>query len=152
MSYKTYKQGVFHPLHSEKYVGKYPIFYRSNLEKKACHWLDDNNKVMKWGIESIAIPYYKPNKDGSPPKQHRYYPDFNVTFNTDKGIQKYIIEIKPYKQTLPPGKAGKKKASTIFYEQYTYAVNQCKWETTRDWCKKNNYKFLVVTEKDLPDY
>ena len=35
------------------------------------------------------------------------------------------------------------------YENYTYVINQCKWEAARKWCDKHGYKFLILTEKEL---
>ena len=146
---KPYKQGIFNPIYPQKYKGTMPIIYRSGLEMKAMRWLDSNNRVLEWGSESIVISYQKPNIRTGKLTKHRYYPDFNVVFKTDKGIQNYIIEVKPHKQTIPPQSHGNKKASTILYEQNAWVTNTCKWAHAKDWCAKNNYKFLIITEKDL---
>jgi len=148
---KPYKQGIFNPIYPQKYKGTMPIIYRSGLELKAMRWLDSNDKVMYWGSESISIPYQKPNIKTGKVTNHRYYPDFNVSFKTDKGFQNYLIEVKPYRQTMPPSSHGNKKQSTIIYEQNAWVTNTCKWNYARDWCNKNNYKFLIITEKHLPN-
>jgi hypothetical protein len=62
---------------------------------------------------------------------------------------KYLIEIKPSKQTRPPTKHGNKKASTVVYENVQWSVNQAKWTSARNWAKKNGYIFQIVTEKDF---
>ena len=64
-------------------------------------------------------------------------------------ITKYLIEIKPHKQTQPPRAHGNKKQSTIFYENATYAVNQAKWKAAEQWCDKRGYKFQILTEDHL---
>ena len=65
-------------------------------------------------------------------------------------IVRYLIEIKPKKQTKPPvTKKTTKKQSTILYEKATYVINQVKWEAARQWCEKHGYKFLIITEDQL---
>ena len=147
---RPYKQGIFNPIHPQKYDGMMPIIYRSGLEFRVMRWLDTNNSVVSWGSESLSIPYQKPNIKTGKITKHRYYPDFNVLFKTDKGYQKYLIEVKPYNQTIPPKVHGNKKQSTILYEQRAWITNTCKWEYAKNWCDANGYKFLIITEKDLP--
>ena len=38
-------------------------------------------------------------------------------------IKRYVIEVKPYKQTIPPTKTKNKKSQTYISEVKTYAVN-----------------------------
>ena len=64
-------------------------------------------------------------------------------------IIKYLVEIKPYKQTVPPVVSKRKKQSTILYEQRTFAVNQCKWAAAEKYAKKRNMKFIILTENEL---
>ena len=57
----------------------------------------DLNENTEW--EVIIIPYRSP-VDG---KVHRYFPDFYIKVTESMGYtKKYIIEIKPKKQTAPP--------------------------------------------------
>jgi hypothetical protein len=63
-------------------------------------------------------------------------------------VCKYIIEIKPADQTRAPV-AGRKKNSTLIYENKRYIQNMAKWEAAKKWCDKRNYKFLILTEKEL---
>jgi hypothetical protein len=145
MSYKKYKQGVFKPRNANKYKGTTPIIYRSGMELTYMKWCDFNSNVIEWLSESTVIPYIKPT-DG---KLHRYFVDFSIKLKTNSGIQKYLVEIKPFRQTQQPKLAGKKTQSTLLYEQIQYAVNQAKWQACEAWCKSHNYKFLILTEKDL---
>lgn len=109
-------------------------------------WADANPNVLKWGSESIIIPYKSPIDK----KMHRYFVDNVVIIKEGEHIKKYLIEIKPHKQTLEPTMHGNKKQSTILYEQATYVVNQAKWEAARKWCKDHQWEFLILTEKHLP--
>ena len=91
MSYK----GKYHPTKREKYRGDVNnIIYRSLWERSFMKYCDDNPDVVEW-LEEIVIPYISPI-DG---KRHRYFPDFYV--KTSKG-DKFLVEIKPKRQTKPP--------------------------------------------------
>ena len=61
-------------------------------------WCDRNQNIIEWGSEEFFIPYRAP--DG---KVRRYYPDFYIKVREQTGeLKKYIIEIKPDKQTRAP--------------------------------------------------
>ena len=59
-----------------------------------------------------------------------------------------IIEIKPHKQTLPPDQPIKKNTKYI-NEVVTYTVNQAKFKAAQRFCEERNWRFMVLTEKDL---
>ena len=95
--------------------------------------------------EEIAIPYISPVDN----KPHRYYPDFLAEIKTrDSKIQKYLIEVKPYKQTKPPN-AKSRKTKTYHINMKTYAVNAAKWKAARELCEDNDWKFTLLTEKEI---
>ena len=54
-------------------------------------WCDITPSVTEWGSEEIIIPYISP-VDG---RRHRYFPDFYVKI----GNKKYLVEVKPLRQT-----------------------------------------------------
>jgi hypothetical protein len=139
-----YKQGTYTPM-STKYRGKHQPIYRSGLELTFFRWCDRNDKVLSWGSEAVVVPYLSP-KDG---KIHRYFVDGVIHLQTNEGIKKYLIEIKPKSQTMPPKPSNKKKRSTILYEQLAWAVNTSKWTSAKKWCDANGYVFSVLTEKDI---
>ena len=140
-----YKQGTYKPINEGKYTGKHKPRYLSSWELKFFRWCDNNPHVVEWTSESISIPYISP-LDG---KIHRYLVDNKVIIKEGNKFQKYLIEIKPKRETKPPTKHGNKKKSTILYESATYAKNMAKWEAARKWCKKNGYIFQIVTEVDF---
>lgn len=144
-SYSKYKQGVFKPRNTHKYIGRGNPRYLSSWELKFFHWCDDNPNVIQWSSESVVIPYISP-VDKRP---HRYMVDNVVKIREGDTVTKYLIEIKPKKQTAPPVAHGNKKQSTIFYENATYAVNKAKWEAAQQWCVKRGYKFQILTEEHL---
>jgi len=143
---KKYKQGIYKPIYPKKYNGTTPIIFRSNLELLFFRWCDRNSNVLEWGSESIIIPYLKPT-DG---RVHKYFVDNNLILKDNQGqIHKYLVEIKPSNQLVQPKQTNRKKPKTFFNENLNYVINQSKWNSARQWCNKNGYKFQIITEKEL---
>ena len=141
---KSYK-GLFKPTNPKKYVGNTnQIVYRSLLERRFMRYCDNNKDILFWASEELPVRYYSPLDK----KYHRYFPDFVV--KTIKG-DKYMIEIKPYRQALKP-KPPKKKTKSYMRESFEYIKNQAKWSAARVYCEENNMKFKIITEKDLGQY
>ncbi len=143
---KKFRQGTFKPINSQKYIGKGNPTYRSGWELKFFRWADINENILAWGSENIIIPYLNP-LDG---KVHRYFVDNYIVFKDRNGNNnRFLIEIKPSKQTLRPTVTKNKKQKTIIYEQKMYIQNTAKWKAANEWSKKKNCKFLILTEKEL---
>ena len=82
-------------------------------------------------------------------KIHRYFPDFVMVVKNNQGeIKKYMVEIKPEAQTIPPKKRSR-VTQTYLNEMATYSVNTSKWKAAEEWCRKNNMEFIIMTEKHL---
>ena len=143
--YSRFKQGIYKPVHRTKYRGWKLPEYRSSWELKFFQWCDKNPNVLEWTSESVIVPYVSP-VDG---KAHRYYVDNTVVLQEDANIGRYMVEIKPSRQTKPPVESKRKKATTILYERTTYAVNQAKWAAAEKYAKKRNMKFIILTENEL---
>lgn len=143
--YTQYRQGIYKPVNSKKYSGAKLPKYLSSWELKFFKWCDRNPYVEQWTSESVCLPYISPVDK----KMHRYFVDNTVHIREGDNLVKYLIEIKPHKQTKPPTTHGNKKKQTVIYEHATWSVNQAKWAAAAEWCKKNNYKFQIVTEKDF---
>ena len=145
------KKGIYQLEHPEKYKGPLTengVLYRSTWEQRVYYYMDHNKNIIEWGAESIVIPYLF-KLDG---QIHKYYPDIVCKVNTKDGIKTYIIEIKPEKQTMEPKKPKNRSLSVKKkYEEslYTYAKNTSKWEAAEEFCKKNNYVFKIITEKQI---
>ena len=144
-NYSKYKQGIYKPLPTGKYKGKGNPRYLSSWELKFFRWCDNNPNIVEWTSESVIIPYVNPI-DG---RAHRYMVDNKVIIREGNTFVKYLIEIKPKKQTQKPKTHGNKKKSTILYENIEYIRNQSKWRAAEQWCKKHGYKFQVLTEDHL---
>jgi hypothetical protein len=143
---KNYVQGIYEPLNKNKYKGSTPIIYRSSLEKRIFYLLDSNKNITQWGSESIVIPYVSPVDN----KIHRYFVDLYFKYkDSNNNIVNYLVEIKPFKQTLRPVKTPRKRQKTFLTESYQWAVNQAKWDSATKWANKNGYVFKVITEKDM---
>lgn len=138
-----YRQGYFIPKNKEKFIGDKAI-YRSGLELKFFRLCDESPNIVKWGSESIIVPYISPF-DG---KVHRYFVDNYIVMKSGDTIKKYLIEIKPHKQTLPPNTKYRKKQH-LMYEQKQWVVNNAKWDSAREWAKKHGMEFKIITDKDI---
>ncbi len=141
--YSRYEQGEYHPINKEKYKGTLPVLYRSSWEKAAMWWFDNNSKCISWGSESTVVSY---SHNG---KRHRYFIDMTATFATKSGPKKFLIEIKPYKQTIPPVKSPNKKEKTFLVEAANYSKNQSKWKAAKEFAKRKGYEFIILTEHQL---
>ena len=142
MAYK----GRYNPVNPKKYKGNpQNIIYRSLWERKFMVYCDTNDKVLEWGSEEIIIPYISP-WDG---KVHRYFPDFYIKVKqSDGNLKKFIIEVKPKKQTRPP-KPVVRKTKRWINEVRTFGINEAKWKHATKWCKDNDMEFKILTEEEL---
>jgi hypothetical protein len=59
-----------------------------------------------------------------------------------------IIEIKPASQCKPP-KVPVKKTRRYITESLTWITNNAKWEAATEYAKDRNWKFRIITDKDL---
>ena len=139
-------QGKYKPSYPQKYKGDPTnIIYRSLWERKFCVYCDLNENIIEWESEEKCIPYRSPIDN----RIHRYFPDFLIKVKESNGsIKKYMIEIKPKKQTVPPIKP-QRQTKRYISEVYEYAKNQSKWEAAKEWCADRGYEFKIITENEL---
>jgi len=142
-----YNQGHFHPQNPQKYLGDPKnIIYRSSWELKFMKWCDRNENILEYGSEEFFIPYFDPTTS----RVRRYFPDFIIKVREQSGeIKKYVIEVKPKRQTIPPVQSSKKRVRTYINEVKTYAMNQAKWAAAEEWCKDRMIEFKIITEDNL---
>jgi hypothetical protein len=147
VSEKRYIQDFFKPSNPEKYIGNInEIVYRSSYELKAFHWCDSHPDILQWSSETITIKYFDPTTN----RTRRYFPDLYIKMREQDGeIKRYIIEIKPKRQTVPPRNSPKKRTKTYINETKTYAKNLAKWQAAEKFCMDNSLIFKIVTEKEL---
>ena len=108
-------------------------------------YCDKNESILEWASEEISIPYRSPIDN----RVHRYFPDFYMKVKERGGnVKRYVIEVKPAKQTKPPVKP-KRQTKGYIRGAYEYAKNQAKWKMAREFCADRQWEFKVVTEKEL---
>ena len=142
MSYK----GKYKPLRPYKYKGDpTKIIYRSLWERKFMQYCDDNINILEWGSEEMYVWYKSPIDN----RAHRYFPDFYIKVKENGGkIKKYIIEVKPKKQTKAPPKP-KKQTKSYLREAFEFAKNKAKWRAANEWCMDRGFEFKILTETEL---
>ena len=142
MAYK----GKYKPLRPYKYKGNpTKVTYRSLWERKFMQYCDDNMNVLEWASEEMFVWYKSPVDN----RAHRYFPDFYIKVKESTGvIKKYIIEVKPKRQTKPPAKP-KRQTRGYLREAFEYAKNKAKWKAANEWCLDRGYEFKVLTENEL---
>lgn len=148
MSKRQYHQGKYVIANPEKYEGDISkITFRSSWEKKLMVSLDHDPNIIAWGSETFHVPYFSQVDN----KMRRYFPDFIVKYKDRHGnIKIDIIEVKPYKETIPAKKTGGKNSKQRFVnESLTFQRNTDKWEACHAFAKKNGMTFKLMTEYDL---
>jgi hypothetical protein len=146
-----YNQGKYNPINPNKYIGNpLDIVYRSSWELAFCKYLDQNEKVIKWGCEQPIITYS--DTKGS---VHRYYPDYYYQIcknGNPLNFTQVIAEIKPASELNPPIKPLNETGKAL--ENYEYAVrtyikNKIKFSAAVDFADKNGMEFVIITEDRL---
>ena len=142
-----YHQGRFHPRFPNKYKGdSRNIIYRSSWELKFMRYCDRKDNILEWGSEEFFIPYFDPTTN----KVRRYFPDFIMKVKESSGsIKKYLIEVKPKRQTVIPKQSKGKKKRTYINEVVTYNKNLAKWKAAQEWCDDRMIEFKIITEDEL---
>ena len=141
---KQFKSGIYRPKNVEKF-GESKCLYRSSYEHQFLRWCDNHPKITNVQYEKVIIPYVC-KTDG---KMHRYYVDCRITMQESTGLKKYLIEIKPFRQTIPPKPSKRKKKSTILEENFNFLKNTSKWDCAKQYCKKMGWRWCILTEKGI---
>lgn len=157
----NYRQGLYIPENKDKVYklnSKGGVYYRSSWERKVMVFLDKNEKVKEWAVEAVEIPYQLiEEKEYGQTKvsNKRYYPDFFYKLEKEDGtFKKICLEVKPFKQTQPPKINSNKNITKKQLKNYEYDIkewkkNLCKWRSAIEWCKKKDFDFKILTEKEL---
>jgi len=108
-------------------------------------YCDLNDSILEWGSEEVVIPYRSPLDN----RIHRYFVDFYIKVEDMNGqIKKYLIEVKPKRQTTPPPKP-KRQTKRYISEVTEYAKNQAKWKAATEFCEDRQWSFMIITEDEL---
>lgn len=120
------------------------VNYKSSLEYKAFKFQDTQTSVIQWSVEPFQIQYLKPTTG----KYHRYFIDLFIV--TKQG--RFLIEIKPKSQTIPPKIPKNQTPRSIrrYKEDLeTFQINQSKWKAQKEFQERNNQEFVIFTEDQL---
>jgi hypothetical protein len=132
-------QGQYVVQNPAKYVGKGTPRFRSGWEHSFMRFCDNNDHILQWASESIAIPYRHPLTG----KMTQYIPDFLITYrNRDNTVRAELIEIKPKKQSVVESKMSSRDRAVV-------AINYAKWDAATKWARRNGMTFRVITENDM---
>ena len=138
---KQTHKGKYRVKNPEKYIGDLDnVIYRSSWERACFIWADKSPSVKHWNSEGIVIPY-RASIDGRP---HRYFVDLYLEMKDGK---RFIVEIKPHKETRPPRKSSNRQR--YLQESLTFVKNQNKWSAAKQFAKAQGWTFMVWTEKEL---
>lgn len=141
-----FTQGIYKVINKSRYKGNTKnVTYRSSWELSYMFKLDTDLNVIEWSSEETVIPYQDLNGT-----IRRYFVDFWVKRKVGDQIITELIEIKPYKETIPPVLTEGKKTKTKIREVLTWDINSRKWEAAKKYCEKRGWIFRIVTEKELP--
>lgn len=144
-------QGVFHPqaLNSEgvrKYIGTRPPIFRSSYERNCFLLLEKHPGVKSWSSETTTVPYISPLDQ----RKHTYFVDLTFTAMAEDGsLETFIVEVKPYSQTIPPVKKPRQRLDTFNTQAKTWVINVAKWNAAYAFAKKHGYKFYIWHEQGI---
>jgi|TARA_A100001015_G_scaffold113323_1_gene125915 hypothetical protein len=141
----TYK-GRYTVKNPKKYVGDInKVIYRSSWELRCMNYFDQNENVLKWSSEELAIPYISPIDK----RWHRYYPDFVIQMLDEQNrVKTVMIEVKPHKQTKPPA-PRKRTTKRYIQEVKDWGINTSKWKAAQEYCADRKWEFKILTENEL---
>jgi hypothetical protein len=107
-------------------------------------FFDYNPNIVEWSSEETIIPYHNPLTS----RTSRYFVDFNLTLKDKNGaIKKFLVEIKPAVQTIPPKPSRNTKS--LLRRQAEYVKNRAKWDAAKQFAAKKDSEFVILTEKHL---
>lgn len=136
----NFAKGKFNMKNPEKYLGNKSPTYRSSWEFTVMSMLDKHPNITKWASEAIRIPYSDPITG----KATVYIPDFFVSFiDRDNKHHNELWEIKPACQAI------KEQVGRSKYNQVQYIKNQAKWKVAKEYCRRQNIIFRVISEEDI---
>ena len=153
MKKRNYKQGYYELVYPEKYLQPLDKTmnkqilpqYRSSWELKFFKFCDSNPLVIKWGVEPFPIQYWSPVDN----RMRRYFVDGYIEF---KSGDRFLVEIKPKSQTVPPKEPKRKTPKSISKfnsDVETFLTNQAKWEAAKRFADERGLKFIILTEREL---
>lgn len=149
----VYKNGVIQANKLKKFVpteNSTSFVYRSSYEYLFMIWCENNESVIAWSSEPYSIPYF----DLSSNRNRNYWIDFSFV---DVNNVCWLVEVKP-SSDIKNVKKFKKHLSTISnpevkkhfcFSHKRDSKNLSKWVAAKNYCKKHNFRFILVDETFL---
>lgn len=107
---------------------------------------DTEKNIVQWSSETMVIPYWSRADN----RMRRYFVDFIIKVREKSGeLKTWLVEVKPKSQTVPPVHSKGKKKKTILTEEYTWMVNNDKWNAAKAFADKNGMGFMILTEDSI---
>lgn len=136
----------------DRYCGMNRVLQlKSSWEISFLKFLDSSPSVLGYKYEETPLVYQSPIDK----REHRYYVDFYLRYySIDRKVKESLIEIKPAWEAQA-ALTGKVEFKTQVSEKeqrevlQTAAVNHQKWKAAMEYCKRNNMKFVILTEHDI---
>ncbi len=142
---RRYKQGFFVPTRPQKCLNimemdePTAIVYRSGWEKTFFEKCDITDSIIVWGSEIVKILYRNPVKGC----MSYYVPDVFIKYlDKNKKLHSMLVEIKPMNQ-------ARLSEASNGYDKLQFCINQFKWASAIDFCKKRGIEFKVMTANEL---
>lgn len=144
---RNYNQGRYVLKNPQKCInGTNDVRYLSSYELECWKWADTNENVVRWGAETVVVPYYSSVKG----RKSRYIVDMYLEYIDKQGIRrKALCEIKPFVYTKKPKDSNKKKKETLIQEQLTWVTNNEKWQAAKKYAEDRGWEFRILTEKQI---
>lgn len=144
---RNYKQGKYEVKNPSKCInGTKEVRYLSSYELECWRWADNNKNVIRWGVETVVVPYYSSVKG----RKARYLVDLYIEYYNRHGeYKKVLCEIKPFRETKKVRDTPGRKKSTVIQEQLTYVTNMEKWKAAKKYAEDRGWQFTILTEKEI---
>jgi len=144
---RNYHQGKYKLINPSKCInGTNEVRFLSSYERYVWEWCDKKENVLRWGVETVVVPYYSSVKG----RKARYLVDLYIEFRDKNGdIKKALCEVKPSAQCKPPRATSNKKRTTIIEEQTTWVTNTEKWTAAEKYAKDRGWEWMILTENEI---
>ena len=116
------------------------ILSTDHFGKESLWYIVIKYKNIEWGSEETPSIYF--------PHDVVFIVTFQIFIKSTRKywkIKRYLIEVKPLKQTVKP--KNSKDNRGYIREAFEYARNQAKWKAAREYCADRMWEFKVITEK-----
>lgn len=144
---KNFQQYMFYPKYPSKVVSDVnKLKAKSSWEFEFFKRMDETDAIIRWGYETIKIPYIKPTDY----REHKYELDIVAEAIEDGRRRIFFFEIKPKKFTQYPKKPktmteGSKRHSNYLAHCQEVEINIAKFNAATEYARSQSTRNLPVT-------